>query len=88
MPEHHTEERSLRKALAVYASLFILQLGGYAATGVLVLLAEAYHTLSDVLVSSFLLYALAWSRKPSDQSFYIDSTRISNRRDASWFTTS
>jgi len=47
-------------------------------TGILVLLAEAYHTLSDVLVSGFLLYALAWSRKPADEFHMFGHGRAQN----------
>ena len=42
------------------------------------LLAEAYHTLSDVLVSGFLLYALAWSRKPADEYYMFGHGRAQN----------
>ena len=45
----------LRLALGVYASsLFAPRLAVYFATGVMALLAEALHTLSDTLISGFL----------------------------------
>lgn len=62
----------------MYTFIFIFQIGGYLVTGVLVLLAEAYHTLSDVLVSGFLLYALVWSRKPADQYHMFGHGRAQN----------
>ena len=47
--------RGLRLALGVYASsLFAPRLAVYFATGLMALLAEALHTLSDTLISGFL----------------------------------
>ena len=39
------------------------KLGVYLITGVLALLAEALHTLSDIFVSGFLLVALFYARR-------------------------
>lgn len=60
------ELRGLVLAVATYALIFALKLGAYVATGVMVLLAEALHTLSDIFVSGFLLVALLWSRRKAD----------------------
>jgi len=63
----NTEDvRSLGIALGVYVLLFALKLAVYFATGVMALLAEALHTLSDIFVSGFLLVAAIWSRKEAD----------------------
>jgi len=58
--------RGMVLALVTYVVVFALKLGVYYATGVMVLLAEALHTLSDVFVSGFLLVALLWSRRKAD----------------------
>jgi len=58
MIEHAADIRSLKITLAGYLSLFALQLSAYFLTNILVLLAEALHTLSDVLISTFLLFAV------------------------------
>ncbi|HKZ93535.1 MAG TPA: cation diffusion facilitator family transporter [Candidatus Bathyarchaeia archaeon] len=65
--EHASETRGIKIALLSYSALVVLQLGAYASTGVLVLLAQALEMLSDVLVSSFLLLSTYWSRKPADE---------------------
>jgi hypothetical protein len=47
------ETRGLVLALITYLMVFALKLGAYFARGVMVLLAEALHTLSDVFISGF-----------------------------------
>ena len=58
--------RGLVLALVTYILIFAIKLGAYFVTGVMVLLAEALHTLSDIFVSGFLLVALFWSRRKAD----------------------
>jgi cation diffusion facilitator family transporter len=60
------ETRALKVAVGLYVLVFGLKLAVYFATGVVVLLAEALHSLSDILISSFLLAASVWSRKEAD----------------------
>jgi len=67
MGEAKGETRGIKIALVGYVSLVALQSGTYAATGVLVLLAQALEMLSDVLISIFLLLSTFWSRKPADE---------------------
>lgn len=67
MTGHTAETRGIKIALLSYSALVVLQLGAYALTGVLVLFAQALEMLSDVLVSSFLLVSIYWSRKPPDE---------------------
>jgi ferrous-iron efflux pump FieF len=62
----HAETKALRLTVALYALQFALKLGVWLVTGVMALLAEALHTLSDVFVAAFLLAALVISRKESD----------------------
>jgi len=50
-----------------YFILFAIQLIAYFSTHVLVLFAQAFETLSDVLIASVLLLVTYWSRKPADE---------------------
>lgn len=60
------EERTLRLSVVLYVVVMVLKLGAWWWTGVMALLAEGLHTLSDVFVSGFLLIALRWSRRKPD----------------------
>ena len=62
------ETSALRLAVALYVAVFALKIGAYAVTGVMSLLAEGLHTLSDAFVSAFLLMASLWSRKKPDRT--------------------
>jgi cation diffusion facilitator family transporter len=70
--------RGLRLALGVYALLFALKLSVYFVTGVMVLLAEALHTLSDIFISGFLLVALIYSRTGPDEAHMFGHGRSQN----------
>ena len=61
------EAAALKMTVALYAAIFGAKLGIYFFTGVMVLLAEALHTLSDILISGFLLLALLYSRRKPDE---------------------
>lgn len=65
--DHRSETRALQLAVVIYVLVFGLKIAAYAATGVMALLAEGLHTLSDIFVSGFLLLAARWSRKKPDQ---------------------
>jgi ferrous-iron efflux pump FieF len=60
------EVRALRLSVVLYVVVLALKLGAYFYTGVMALLAEGLHTLSDIFVSGFLLLALMASRKKAD----------------------
>ena len=60
------EMRALKLSVALYVVVFGLKLGAYFYTGVMALMAEGLHTLSDIFVSGFLLIAAAASRKKAD----------------------
>lgn len=60
------ELRGVGLALITYLAVFALKLGAYFTTGVMVLFAEALHTLSDIFISAFLLVAVLWSRRKAD----------------------
>ncbi|HEX8966249.1 MAG TPA: cation diffusion facilitator family transporter [Chloroflexota bacterium] len=61
-----TDLGALKLAVGLYALLFVIKLGVYFATGVMALLAESFHTLSDVFIYAFLLVAALYSRKQPD----------------------
>ncbi len=60
--------RGLRLALGAYLLIFVAKLAVYFPSGVMVLLAEALHTLSDIFISGFLLVGVLYSRKQADQT--------------------
>jgi cation diffusion facilitator family transporter len=70
--------RGLTFALACYASLFAIQLIGYFSTHLLVLLAQSFETLSDVLISSALLFVTYMSAKPPDEEHHFGHERAQN----------
>lgn len=72
------ELRALKLTLGLYVVVFGLKLVVYFLTGVLALLAEALHTLSDIFVSGFLLVALIWSRKEADEMHMYGYGRAQN----------
>jgi cation diffusion facilitator family transporter len=72
------ELRGLVLALVTYLVVFALKLGAYFGTGVMVLLAEALHTLSDIFISAFLLIALLWSRRKADAEHMFGHGRAQN----------
>lgn len=65
--DHEAEIRALKLSVVLYGVVFALKLAAYFYSGVMALLAEGLHTLSDVFVSSFLLLAARWSRRAPDQ---------------------
>jgi cation diffusion facilitator family transporter len=62
-----SESSSLRLALATYSLIFAIKVFAYVSTGVVVLLAESLHSLTDILVSAFLFFAAYWSGKKADE---------------------
>lgn len=68
----------LRLSLAVYVIVFAMKLGVYLVSGVMALLAEALHTLSDILISGFLLVAAAVSRREPDEVHMFGYGRVQN----------
>jgi ferrous-iron efflux pump FieF len=70
--------RSLKVALVAYVIVLALKLIVYFMSGVMALLAEALHTLSDIFVSGFLLAAAYYSRKSADQEHMFGYGRAQN----------
>jgi len=70
--------RSLSLAVAVYVVILVAKLAAYAASGVMALLAEALHTLSDIFISGFLLVAALYSRRQADATHMFGYGRAQN----------
>lgn len=70
--------RSLKIALGAYVLVLAMKLAAYFITGVMALMAEALHTLSDIFVSGFLLVATYYSRKAADQVHMFGYGRAQN----------
>lgn len=75
---HSSDSRGLVSALVTYVAILVFKLGAYFVTGVMVLLAEALHTLSDIFISGFLLMALMWSRRKADEVHMFGYGRAQN----------
>ena len=73
-----TEIRSLYITVGIYAIIVIIKLIAYFSTHVMALLAESFHTLSDLFISGFLLVALMWSRKGADKDHMFGHGRAQN----------
>ncbi len=72
------ELRALKLAVGLYSLVFALKLVIYFVTGVMALLAEALHTLSDIFISGFLLVATIYSRKEADELHMFGHGRAQN----------
>jgi ferrous-iron efflux pump FieF len=68
----------LKLSLGVYLFVFALKLAVYLVTGLMALLAETLHTLSDIFVSGFLLVAAIWSQKEADEVHMFGYGRAQN----------
>ncbi len=76
--EQSADIKSLRLTLVVYVLIFAMKLTVYFFTGVIALMAEAFHTLSDIFVAAFLLVAVAWSRRKPDQVYMFGYGKAQN----------
>ncbi|MEW6333357.1 MAG: cation diffusion facilitator family transporter [Thermodesulfobacteriota bacterium] len=70
--------RGLWLALGVYVLVFAMKLAVYFISGIMALLAEALHTLSDIFVSGFLLLAAHYSRRQADDTHMFGYGRAQN----------
>lgn len=73
-----TELRNMKWAVALYTLVFLMKLVGFFFTGVMVLLADALHNLSDVVVYSSLLIAAIWSEKEANEAYRLGYGRAQN----------
>ncbi len=69
---------ALKMAVVLYVLIFAMKLAAYFMTGVMALLAESLHTLSDIFVSGILLVAAIWSRKEADEVHMFGYGRAQN----------
>jgi cation diffusion facilitator family transporter len=72
------DAKALKLTLLLYVVIFAGKLTVYFMTSVMALLAEALHTLADILISSFLLYATYYSRKAADRVHMFGYGRAQN----------
>jgi len=72
------EIRSLYLTVGLYSVIVIIKLVAYFSTHVLALLAESFHTLSDLFISGFLLVAILWSRRGADKEHQFGHGRAQN----------
>lgn len=70
--------KGIRTTLVIYVVIFGMKLAVYFMSGVLVMLAEALHTLSDIFISGFLLVAMLYSRKKADEIHMFGYGRAQN----------
>lgn len=66
-PRGQQELKALELSVWLYGLVMALKLGAWWWTGVMALLAEGLHTLSDIFVSGFLLLAARQSTRPPDE---------------------
>jgi len=78
MTHKSAETRGIKAALLAYSLLFVLQITAYFKTNLLTLMAQALEVLSDVLVCSFLLISIFWSRRPPDELHMLGHGRSQN----------
>ncbi len=69
---------NLKLVVISYILVFGLKISAYLATGVVALLAESLHTLSDILISVFLLIAYIWSKRKADEDYMFGYGRAQN----------
>ncbi|MCF8110817.1 MAG: cation diffusion facilitator family transporter [Desulfobacteraceae bacterium] len=76
--QDQTELNSIKLTLVFYALAMVLKLAGFFATGIMVLLADALHSVSDILVFGILLIASGWARKEADIGHMFGHERAQN----------
>ena len=76
--KQNEDARSLQLTLGLYLLIFALKLSVYFMSGVMALLAEALHTLSDIFVVGFLLIAERYSRREADSVHMFGHGRAQN----------
>jgi len=78
-PSHgEAELQTLKLTILLYVIAFAVKLVGYFLTGIMVLLADALHSLSDLFIYGFLLVAMIWSRKEADEVHMFGYGRAQN----------
>lgn len=81
MPEEKSKEesfRTLKLTVFLYSVTFAVKLIGFTVTDILVLLADALHSLSDIIIFASLLAGAIWSRKGADEEHMFGHARAQN----------
>jgi cation diffusion facilitator family transporter len=78
LPSSRGELRALQLAVAVYVFMFAIKLVAYFVTGVLALLAESVHSLTDLVIATFIVVAFVYSRKSADEGHQFGHARAEN----------
>lgn len=76
--QNNTSINNLKLVLVIYTIIFILKVAVYFVSGVFVVLAEALHTLNDIIISGFLLGASIYSRREADEKHMFGHGRLQN----------
>ena len=76
--KHDEYIRSLQLTLVLYVVIFAMKLAVYMVSGVMALLAEALHSLSDIFIAGFLLIAAFYSRRAADRVHMFGYGRAQN----------
>ena len=76
--KHDEDIRSLQLTLVLYVVIFAMKLAVYTVSGVMALLAEALHSLSDIFIAGFLLIAAFYSRRAADRVHMFGYGRAKN----------
>jgi cation diffusion facilitator family transporter len=77
-PSSSRELRALQLAVGVYVFVFAIKLVAYFMTGVLALLAESVHSLTDLVIATFIVLAFVYSRKTADEAHQYGHARAQN----------
>ncbi len=72
------ESSALRLTLAIYAIVLAMKVAVWLATGIMAIFAEALHTLTDLIISGFLLAAAVWSQRSADAVHQFGHGRAQN----------
>lgn len=78
LPSSSRELRALQLSVATYLFVFAIKLGAYFVTGVLALLAEGIHSLTDVVIAAFVVLAFVYSHKTADKEHQYGHARAQN----------
>ena len=73
-----SDTKHIRLTLILYLVIFGMKLVVYYMSGTLSMLAEAFHTLSDIFISGFLLVAMYFARKKPDEKHMFGYARAQN----------
>lgn len=76
--KEHEDVRGIQLTLGLYVLIFAMKLGVYFLSGIMAILAEALHSLSDIFIAAFLLIAAYYSRRKADKTHMFGHGRAQN----------